>query len=204
MAAKERNARNKRPGAATVGGEKNGKRRRSRSQRKAAVGAFSLARAIWRVEAEHLTDLAQDVSALSGSISADATGRNRIKIVLSSLAEDPRYSAISPVFGQIQAKLDAGDWIGARNLALEVFNGCWERSKEYDVGRDAFLRRTRGKDFKPLSYRDPLISERGAALVLIMQADKEALDAIIGESPKRNELVIELTGEFDVIRLMKD
>jgi hypothetical protein len=72
------------------------------------------------------------------------------------------------------------------------------------VGRDAFLRRIRRKDLKPVSYRDPLISDRGAALAMIMQADKEGLDAIIGESPKKNELVIELTGEFDLIRLMKE
>jgi len=151
-----------------------------------------------------LTDLAQDVSALIGSISADPGGRNRIKALLSSLAVDSRYSAITPVFGRIQERVDAGDWVGARNLAVEVFNGTWERSNEYDVGRDAFLRRIRGKDFKPLSYRDPLISDRGAALAVIMQSDKEKLDTIIGESPKRNELVIELTGEFDLIRLMKD
>jgi hypothetical protein len=128
MAAKGKNARNKRPGAAAAGGKKNVQRGRSGSQRRGAVGGFSLAKAIWRVEAEHLTDLAQDVSALSGSISADATGRNRIKVMLLSLAEDSRYSVISPVFGQIQAKLDAGDWIGARNSQSRY---------SMDVGRGA-------------------------------------------------------------------
>jgi len=201
---KQRSLRNRPVRARTEVGKATAGLGRNRGRRNTRSGGFSFAKAIWRVETEHLTDLAQDVSALIGSTSGDPGARNRIKALLSSLAVDSRYSAITPVFGRIQERVDAGDWVGARNLAVEVFNGTWERSNEYDVGRDAFLRRIRGKDFKPLSYRDPLISDRGAALAVIMQSDKEKLDTIIGESPKRNELVIELTGEFDLIRLMKD
>jgi hypothetical protein len=78
-----------------------------------------------------------------------------------------------------------------------------ERSQEREVARDAFLRRIRGKDFNPISYLDPLTSDRGAALARIMQADKDALEALLSEPVRPKEFVIELTGDYDIIRVMK-
>jgi hypothetical protein len=41
-----------------------------------------------------------------------------------------------------------------------------------------------------------LTSDRGAALTRIMQADKEALEALLSEPARPKELVIELTGDY--------
>jgi hypothetical protein len=98
----------------------------------------------------------------------------------------------------------AGDSLQALELKIEVVNGLWERSPEREVARDAFSRRIRGKDFNPIRYLDPLTSDRGAALARIMQADKPALEALVSDPAKPKEFVIELTGDYDIIRVIRD
>ncbi len=70
--------------------------------------------------------------------------------------------------------------------------------------RDAFFRRIRRNGYNPIRYLNPLTSDRGAALASIMHADKEALEALVSESDRPKEFVIELTGDYDIIRVMKD
>jgi hypothetical protein len=52
------------------------------------------------------------------------------------------------------------------------------------VARDAFFRRIRSKDSNPIRYLDPLTSDCGAALARIMQADKEAPEALVREAAR--------------------
>ena len=116
---------------------------------------------------------------------------------------DPRYAAIKPAFREVEALVRDGDSLRALGLKIEVVNRIWERSQKREVARDAFFRRIRGKDFNPIRYLDPLTSDRGAALGKIMQSDKETLEALVSP-PGQKEFVIELTGDYDIIRVTKD
>jgi hypothetical protein len=104
---------------------------------------------------------------------------------------------------EVEALMRAGDSLRALELKIEVVNGIWERGQEREVARDGFFRRIRGKDFNPIRYLDPLTSDRGAALARIMQSDKPALEALLSEPARPKEFVIELTGDYDIMCVMK-
>jgi hypothetical protein len=48
-----------------------------------------------------------------------------------------------------------------------------------------------------------MTSDRAAVLARIMRADESELDNIVSGATRRPELVIELAGDFDLIRLVK-
>src|SRR5262249_54494408 len=122
---------------------------------------------------------------------------DRINAMIGRMVDDPRFAAAGRAFHGIAAHVRAGRWTEAREIAVEVFNVAWDRSQEYWVGKDAFVRRVRGKNFKPLSHADPLTSDRAAALARIMQADRCELEDMVSGTARRTELVIEVAGEFE-------
>ena len=165
---------------------------------------FGLANCAYGVPDEHLTELATDIDLLSKALHGpEPRDVDKISVMIARMAGDPRFEAARRAFHGIAAHVRAGRWTEAREIAVEVFNVAWDRSQEYWVGKDAFIRRVRGKNFKPLSHADPMTSDRAAALARIMQADESELDGIVSGTARRTELVIEVAGEFELIRLVK-
>ena len=180
---------------------------RSRGRRKPGGGGrarFGLANCAYGVPDEHLTELATDIDLLSKALhGSEPRDIDRINAMIARMADDLCFAAARRAFQEIAAHVRAGRWTEAREIAVEVFNVAWDRSQEYWVGKDAFIRRVRGKNFKPLSHADPMTSDRAAALARIMQADGAELEDMLSGTRQRTELVIEVAGEFELIRLVK-
>ncbi len=156
-----------------AGGAGGGKRR---GKRATFADRFGLASLAYRVAEEYLPDLEHDIDAFCGVLHvSEAPDINKFKAMIARLGTDTRYAAIRPAFRQIQAHVRAGQWSEAWELVVGILNVTWERSQEYQVGRDAFFRRIRGNDFEPLRYANPLTSERGAALAWIMRQGESGI-----------------------------
>ncbi|MGH9763695.1 MAG: hypothetical protein ACREAC_22920, partial [Blastocatellia bacterium] len=84
----------------------------------------------------------------SGESIMSATFKARV----ARLLEDSSFQPIKPALELIDQYIHSAKPIQARDLAIDLLNRAWERSQEYEVGRNAFLRRIRGTDFKPLDY----------------------------------------------------
>jgi len=109
-------------------------------------------------------DLASPAGTVSGS-KGSATSETGIALAtLRRLIGDARFEAIKPVLEVVIAHVNTGGWEQADTLVLGLFDRAWEMSQEYQVAKDAFFRHVRGKEFKKLSHRDPLTSDRAAAL----------------------------------------
>ena len=177
---------------------------RGRRKRGAGRARLGLANCAYGVADEHLTELATDIDLLSKALHGpEPRDVDKISVMIARMADDPRFEAARRAFHGIAAHVRAGRWTEAREIAVEVFNVAWDRSQEYWVGKDAFIRRVRGKNFRPLSQADPMTSDRAAALARIMLADRCELDDMVSGTARRAELVIEVAGEFELIRLVK-
>jgi hypothetical protein len=113
-------------------------------------------------------------------------------------------AAFKPVTTDVEALVPAGDSLQALEPKIDTVNGISGTESGAQSGGDAFFRRIRGKDFNPIHCLEPLTSDRGAALARIIQFDKEELEALVSEPARPKEFVIELTGDYDIIRVTKD